>query len=226
MKEESKHPNEYKRRVLIFLAVVLVAIIFWSSASIQNAILSSADLISGFIAENMTLGVVIFVILTALSAMVSPLSSAPIVPVVITIFGKNETAFLLLFGWLIGGILSYFIGSHATATFLGKLVPTKRIECYRKHISAKTQFALVVLFRLALPSEIAGYTLGVLRYDFKRYLLATLISEIPFAIISVYAAEAFIAREFLPFLEMAALGTVILVTAFYFFKRKISNKIK
>ena len=46
----------------------------------------------------------------------------------------------------------------------------------RTGISAKATFPLVLLFQLAVPSEIPGYVLGALRYHFGKYLAARAIA--------------------------------------------------
>jgi uncharacterized membrane protein YdjX (TVP38/TMEM64 family) len=54
---------------------------------------------------------------------------------------------------------------------------------------------LVLLLQLALPSEIPGYLLGLLRYRFWRYIAALALAELPYALATVYIGASFIERR-------------------------------
>jgi hypothetical protein len=59
---------------------------------------------------------------------------------------------------------------------------------------------LVMLFQFALPSEVPGYLLGVVRYSFLRYIAVVAVGELPYAVGTVVLGTSFVQRRVLPFL--------------------------
>ena len=102
-----------------------------------------------------------------------------------------------------------------------RLLPIGKIESYREKLSEHSEFILVVLFRLALPAEVTGLVLGSLRYDFLKYLAATVISEIPFAAVAVYAGGALALNDPWRLALWIAIGGAIFAGAAAIFARKI-----
>jgi len=102
-----------------------------------------------------------------------------------------------------------------------RVLPLKKMEMYQKKFSEHSEFILVVLFRLALPSEVTGLVLGSLRYNFLKYLAATIISEIPFALVVVYSSGAFIFNDFWGLLLWVVLGTTCFFAVATIFRKKI-----
>ncbi|MBI4050586.1 MAG: VTT domain-containing protein [Candidatus Doudnabacteria bacterium] len=210
-----------KKRVWIFVALVVIAFLFWSSLSLQEEFDRAVNVLGRYIGSHQLLGVSVFVGLAGLSAMLSPFSSIPLVPAAVVIWGKLGTFFLLLSGWVLGGMATYAIGKYAAYPIFKGIVPFHKIDDYRKKISAESEFLLVFLFRLMSPAEIPGYLLGLIRYDFIKYLLATFFAELPFAVITVYASEAFVEQNAIIFIGLLALLTFIIGSAFYLFRKRL-----
>lgn len=53
----------------------------------------------------------------------------------------------------------------------------------------------MLLFQLALPSEVPGYLLGLARYDMRKYLAALVLAELPYAVATVYIGASFLERR-------------------------------
>jgi len=102
-------------------------------------------------------------------------------------------------------------------------VSSHKVEAYKKRIPEKAQFWVVLLFRLAIPAEITGYTLGIIRYPFGKYLLASFLSEIPFALLLVYSSQALIEKEMIWFLSLVSIGVLIISVAYLIFKNKLKK---
>ncbi len=203
------------------MVIILVAFLFWSSFSLQSIFYETVISIEAYAAENALLAASIFVGLAALSAMLSPFSSAPFVPAVVIIWGNALTAGLLFLGWIIGAVAAYFIGLYAGYPFAKELSSYEKIKYYRERLSEKTKFLLVLLFRIAMPAEIPGYALGIVRYNFWKYLLATMIAELPFALITVFASEALVNRQPLIFTVLVAFACLTISIVFYFFHKQL-----
>lgn len=216
----------YKRHLLIFSSLLLIAFIFWSFFSLQRAFLDVALKLEEYISNQEALGIIIFVGLAALSAMLSPFSSVPLVPVAAMIWGNILTSLLLLLGWLIGEIFSYLIGEYAAHPLLKRITPFEKIQEYRQYFSAKSEFLIVLLFRLSMPAEVPGYVLGAIKYNFGKYLLATFIAEFPFAFITVYVSETLISKKPIAFLLAVTANVAYMGIMFYMFRKRIKDQIE
>ena len=208
------------RRLSLLAFVLFLAFVFWSSVTLQKIFFVSVDAISEFVEVNRMAGLLIFVALAALSSMLSPFSSIPLLPVSVMVFGAPATTFFLILGWTIGAMLTYLVGIIADRALLKYLISFEKINYYKNKISSHTSFWLIVIFRLALPAEITGYSLGILRYPFGRYLWAVLISEIPFALLAVYSSKAFVEQKIYLFIALVAFGAALV----YFLVRLLKSK--
>jgi uncharacterized membrane protein YdjX (TVP38/TMEM64 family) len=68
-------------------------------------------------------------------------------------------------------------------------------EAYESRISRHASFGLVLLFQLAMPSEVPGYLLGLARYNFWKYLSALALAELPYAVATIYLGSSFLERR-------------------------------
>ncbi len=208
-----------KKHLYILFLVAVIAGLFWYFNSLQEIFYDFLFLIVGYIEERPLWGAAIFVGLAVVSAMFSPFSSAPLVPAAIIVWGTALTSVFLLAGWLIGYVVAYFIGYYAGYPIVKQFLPFEKIDYYRNRISKKSEFWLILLFRMAMPAEIPGYVLGIIRYNFWRYFFASLVTELPFVVIVVYASEAFMARDILLFFGLVFLAFIIMIIMFYAFHK-------
>lgn len=218
--QECQPKKFFQRKLLFFAVILLLALIFWSSISLQKMFYDSIGAISAFIENYKFFGIFIFILLAALSAMLSPFSSIPLVPIAIMVFGNILTAVFLIGGWLLGDIAAYFISSRAGYPLLKKLISLEKVEYYKRKIPEQSQFWMVFAFRLSLPAEIAGYTLGIIRYNFSKYVLASFLAEIPFALIAVYSSKALVDKRPFLFAGIIILGIIIFSGTFFILQRK------
>lgn len=213
-----------KKRNLLYLILIIVVGFLYSYFSVFQDIFYDLVLVAQkYISRNDELSEFFFIIFSALSAMLAPLSSTPLVPGAIIIWGNVKTFLLLYFGWMIGHIVSYTLARLALFPLLKKITNFKKINHYKEQLSGKLEFMLVLFFWFASPSEIPGYVLGTLRYSFWKYLAAALIAELPFALIAIYASEAILAKNLALFTAIVLFGFFILVTMFYFFTKRLKG---
>ena len=147
------------------------------------------------ISQAPALGMLVFVLLAMISAMVAFFSSAVVAPVAIYAWGNSLTFLLLWLGWLLGGILSYCIARYLGRSFVGMIVNEDKIEGWERELEERARFPYILLFQAVVPSEIPGYVLGILRYHFHLYLAALALTELPYAIATVYLGESFLERD-------------------------------
>jgi len=208
--------------MLIVLAIIFVgAVIF--SITFRETLYELIAILEVFIESHPTLGIFLFILLSALSVILSPFSSVPLIPIAVAAWGNTTTILLVLVGWMIGAAITYVIGFFTLYPLLERFVPQQKIEYYKKPLTEKKSFWFVLLFRLAMPIEVPGYVLGAVKYNFGKYLLASLLSLIPFAILITYASEAFLAQKILVFFILFAALILMIILLFYFFNKKIAK---
>ena len=95
------------------------------------------------------------------------------------------------------------------------------LERYEARISRGSSFGLVLLFQLAVPSEIPGYVLGLARYGLRRYLLVLALAELPYAVGTVYLGSSLLARRSSMLLLLGALGILFSAWALRTLRRRL-----
>lgn len=212
-----------KKEILLIVIIVFIAVGFWYSRELQNYFESAVGDIEGYINGHQILGIGAFIGLALLSTMLSPFSSVPVVPFAVAVWGKALTFVFLLSGWMVGGIFVYFIGRYALTALLGHLIPYEKIERYRKQLDTNAEFVIVVLLRLISPADIPGYVLGSIKYNFGKYILATLIAEILLGFVTVFASQSFIDRRPAHVAAWMLSSAIFLGILVYIFRKKIKK---
>jgi uncharacterized membrane protein YdjX (TVP38/TMEM64 family) len=204
----SLHNRHTGRIVLLAVAVVLAAIVV--STPLHALLVSALDRASTIISEHPRLGVIVFVLFSALSAMMVFMSSVVLVPIAIYTWGERTALVLLWLGWFAGGVAAYTIGRKIGRTMLVTVLREKFTR-YEQRVSADATFGKVLIFFLSVPSELPGYVMGLLRYPFKRFLAVLAIAEIPFAVLTIYAGESFLQRNVPMLLLLGVLAVAVIV---------------
>jgi uncharacterized membrane protein YdjX (TVP38/TMEM64 family) len=168
------------------------------------------------------LGVSLFILLSAVSAMLAFFSTAVFVPIAIHAWGERLSILLLWTGWLLGGMCSYAVGRFLGRPVVQSLTSGKALARFEHRISNHAPFTLVLLFQLALPSELPGYLLGLVRYRFVKYLLALAIGELPYAVGTVYLGVSFVERRSFALLGLGIAGALSILWAFHTFQKRLS----
>jgi len=171
-------------------------IIVWTEALIERAPLA---------------GLVAFLLLAMLSAMVAFFSSAMLAPIAICAWGEGWTLALLWLGWSLGGIASFCVGRYFGRSVAATILGEEKIAGWQAALGERTRFIHVLIFQAAVPSEIPGYLLGLLRYRFRYYLAALALTELPYAVATVYLGASFLEGNGAVFLVVGC--GVIVVTA-------------
>lgn len=203
------HRRRFAFATLALLIIVCVAFSDSTFGRIENGL----DWARILIDHHPTWGLIVFVGLSALSAMLAFVSTAVLVPVGINVWGELGTMALLWVGWLIGGAGAYSVGRFLGHSIVRVLVSKEQLERYEGSISERVSWPAVLLFQLALPSEVPGYLLGTVRYPFLRYVLALALAELPFAAGAVYLGRGFLDRNYLMMFGFGVAGIFLMMIA-------------
>lgn len=207
--------------LIIFSLIAFLALIFWSSYTFQEYFFNAMRFLEKYINNYPAFGLIIFIGLAAVSAVISPFTSVPLIPAAIIVFGKFLAFFSIWFGWILGGCLSYLLGLYAARPLAIRLFTDEKIDKYQKRFSQKANFWLVLLFRSSVPAEIPGPVLGALKYSPLKFTLATAIAELPYAIAVVYASNSLLMGQKLGFLLWVGSIFAAMAIMYFIFHRKI-----
>jgi len=206
--------------VLLCAALAIVA----SSDALYSGLLWLLTSAEAIIKTHPVSGILLFVVFAALSAMLAFVSAAVITPVAIHTWGEPLSMLLLWSGWTLGGVCAYGVGRFLGRPAVTSLTSTAALARWEDRISTRAPFGLVLLFQVALPSEVPGYVLGLLRYRFAKYVLALALAELPYAVTTIYLGASFIERRIPAFLGLGIVVVLFSVWAFYTLQKRLSGK--
>jgi uncharacterized membrane protein YdjX (TVP38/TMEM64 family) len=212
------------RRALVPVLLCTALAVIASSDALYSGLLWLLTSAEAIIRTHPVSGIVVFVVFAALSAMLAFVSTAVITPVAIHTWGEPLSMLLLWSGWTLGGVCAYGVGRFLGRPAVTSLTSSTALTRWEDRISTHAPFGLVLLFQVALPSEVPGYVLGLLRYHFARFVLALALAELPFAVATIYLGVSFLERRILAFLGLGALVALFSVWAFYTLQKRLSGK--
>jgi len=209
----------YKRLLLAVSIIIASTILFWYFTVFQEAFYDVVIFFEKYVRQNELLGLLIFLLIAILSALLSPLTNVPLIPIAVALWGVFPTMIILFVGWLIGDIIAYYIGRYIGGPLFRYIISAKRFDKWTEEIRKHTRFYMLLLLRVALPAEL-GYAFGIMRYPFFKYMLITFLAEIPFVLITTYASEAILEGNRLEFFSLVAILIVIFWGAMHIIKKE------
>jgi len=167
-------------------------------------------------------GMVLFVLLAAISAMIAFVSSAVLIPVAIYVWGPTLCFVLLWLGWFLGGLVAYAIGRYLGRPAVCRLVRPDALERQERWArSGGKSLAAILLIQLAIPSDLAGYVFGLIRCPLRTFIVALAVVEIPYALGAVFLGMSFVERRLVPLVIVGVAGAVLSVAAFQAYHRHL-----
>ena len=198
-------------RVAALAALVVAAGLVVASDTLHARLAEGVAWGEALIARAPVAGMAAFVVLSALSAVFAFFSSSLLSPVAIAAWGVPGTLALLWLGWLLGGVVTYATGRFIGRSAAGLFVDEATLAVWESRIGSRANVSRVLLFQVAMPSEVLGYVLGLLRYPFRIYIAVLAVTEIPYALAVVYLGESFLAGNAAAFMLIGA--AVVATTA-------------
>ena len=206
--------DAFSRHILLLGALIVIAGLIAGTETLRDKSHEIIVLVESAIIAYPVLGKLLFVLLALVSAMLAFFSSAILTPIGIYAWGPVETFFLLWIGWFLGGMVSFLVGRYLGRSVVAMLLGESRLSSWETQVGQHTKFIHILLFQAAVPSEIPGYVLGILRYRFAFYLAALAIAELPYALGTVFLGESFLKGESLVIVAIGAATILLSVIAF------------
>jgi len=219
---QTRTPTPRLRAILLLALVGTLLVLAWSDP-VHRAVLQVFEEAKGLITDHPFLGAVLFVVLSAMAAMLAFFSSAVLVPAAVYAWGPVVCTALLWAGWWLGGVASYSLAYWFGEPVLRWLAPGKSVDQYQQKIRQQASFGFILLFQLALPSEIPGLVLGLARFPLERYLIALAVAELPYAIGTTMLGASFVSRRFGLLFSLGALAGLAAIFLGRAFRRRLGN---
>jgi uncharacterized membrane protein YdjX (TVP38/TMEM64 family) len=207
--------NKRRRAVWFWLALgaaTLLLTFLFHSATFRHFVDQATGWAKDIMNAHPVMGAAVFFLFAAVSAMLAFTSSAVLVPPANLVWGQPVTFLLLWGGWLVGAAAAYGIGKLARPLLI-YVGYKETLEEYQQFVSKRMKFWAVLLFCLAVPSEVPGYLFGGVHYPFLKFLAAIAIAEAIYALGLVVVGESLVAFKPLPLLATVGILIVIAVGA-------------
>lgn len=216
-----------QRHLVILGAITIVVGLIAASDTLHDRTQEIIVWTEGIISQAPLLGMLVFILLAMLSAMVAFFSSALLAPIAVYAWGEVGCLALLWLGWCLGGVVSFCIGRFLGRSAVAKIIGEEKVAGWQDAVSQRTRFVHILLFQAVVPSEVPGYLLGILRYRFLLYLAALSITEVPYAIATVYLGESFLEGQSAVFM-LVGIGLIVLAASLLHIHRRLvdSGKLK
>lgn len=170
------------KEIFSLLAVVCLFISASFFAERYGYFLKEAAFFQGFA------GIFLYITITVIAVVVAPVSTFPLLPLSVSIWGSFSAALFSIIGWSIGAAIAFGLARRFGRPLIEKIVSLEKIQRIEKLIPERNIFVSVLLLRMALPVDVLSYALGLFSYvSFKTYFIATILGVAPFAFIFSYA---------------------------------------
>lgn len=206
--------NNVVRTVLAFsLVVIFFSISTWLAQKYENELLILA-------ARDGLLGMSVYIGLTIIATVLAPISTLPLIPLAVGMWGWFITGVLSIIGWTVGSLIAFFLARRYGKALIQKFVSLDHLADIEKRFGGKGLFWTVVLLRMTIPVDLLSYALGLFsNMKTVEYFLATVIGITPFAFVFSYLGSLPPVFQVIGLIEIFLLIAVI----YYIWGRKTGN---
>jgi uncharacterized membrane protein YdjX (TVP38/TMEM64 family) len=193
-----------------YLSLAAVALFLASGVWLAR---SHADSLKQFIDHHPIQGVVVYIVLNILDAVIAPGATLPLIPIAARAWGHVPAALVTTAGWTAGSLVAFYIARRWGAPIVKKLTSMERVKRLRPYVP-KHPFWSVVLLRLVVPMDVISYVLGLFTdMSWRDYGIATALGLTPSAFILTYIGRTPRAYDIIMFgIGGAVVGWIIYST--------------
>lgn len=178
--------------VVVLLAIGAFAVWRWDTAPLE-----------AWIVQHKGAGGAAYLAAVAASVVLLPLSSLPLLPLAVRLYGVVPTALLSAAGWWIGALMAFGL-ARLGRRYLERFTSLAAVDKFESRIPPDIGFGGIVVLRILFPVDIVSFALGLLKHlRFTTYAFASLVGIVPFAFVWSYAGGALGTGRFLTFAAVA-----------------------
>jgi uncharacterized membrane protein YdjX (TVP38/TMEM64 family) len=239
IKKRIKNHYLYKRTIenryfLIFLTLLIFFILYSyiSKGFVYNIANNNLDDTVNFVKSYGQFSwLVYFVIISICIVLLIPIPPAIIYTSAGIVFSPIYGFVLTLLGNFVGATISYNIAKRYGGFYFERFIGRKKFESFNKYA---TKYGAYVLFILRLnpltSSDIFNYLAGMIKLQYKRFIISTILGLTPMIFILNYFGNLFIKDSPVLRLIFLVVDMIYLIILFYAYykigKEKIKEKIK
>ena len=180
---------------------------------------SHADTLKQFIDQHAVQGVVVYIFLNVLDAVVAPGATLPLIPIAARVWGRVPAALVTTAGWTAGSLVAFYIARRWGSPIVKRLTSMERVKRLRRYVP-RHPFWSVVLLRMIGPMDVISYVLGLFSdMSWSTYALATALGLTPSAFILTYIGKTPRAYDII----MAGIGGAVVGWIVYVTRRGASS---
>jgi uncharacterized membrane protein YdjX (TVP38/TMEM64 family) len=195
-----------------YLSLAVLAVILVSAAWLAR---SHADSLKQFIDHHPIKGMVVYVSLNILDAVIAPGATLPLIPIAAHAWGRIVAAIVTTAGWTTGSLIAFYIARRWGSPIVKRLTSMERVKRLRPYVPRRP-FWSVVLLRLVMPMDVISYVLGLFAdMTWPSYVLATALGLTPSAFMLTYIGKTPRAYEII----MVGIGGAVLAWILYSTRR-------
>lgn len=215
--------SSYMKKLFFLIALALVLFWIWGFFASDMAALRILMLLETYARTHAIVAFLLFYSFSALSVLLGPFTSVPLVPAALLLWGEVTTFALLMAGWFTGSMAAYGIGRGCGDAVVTLIISRERLDKWRLFLADRVSFPMALLFRLATPAE-TGYVFGIARYNIVRYMVIMLLVEIPLAGVVVWMGDALLGQDIPRFAALMGSAVLVFLIAGYGVKRFVRDK--
>lgn len=202
----------YKNIKPIIISLLVIGLfIFTSWFSHRYAIEISGLALTGFYGE------IIYVLLSFFGTLIAGVSSTPLIPLALAMWGVKTTVFLTAIGWTTGSLVAFLLARRYGEELVCRLVNVCDLEDYKHRIKSRGLFWKLFLARVFLPVDILSYAVGLFtKMPWPSFVLATFLGSAFFTLLAVYVSN-------LSVLIQVLLGVIMIFIFFVWAQKFIKN---
>lgn len=173
-----------KKEIAVFVAV---AITFIASSYFS---LRHADYLKEVIEFKGFVGMAVYVLLEIASIVIVPITTFPLLPIAVVLWGSFVAAVLNIIGWMIGASIAFTLARKYGRPLVSRFIKKKHLIYLEKMVPQKNIFWSIVILRISIPTDILSYVLGLFtNIPVHTYMVATFFGIVPFAFIFAYSVS-------------------------------------
>lgn len=140
----------------------------------------------------------VYVFAGIFATVIVPVSTVPLIPIAVVLWGSFTTAVLSIFAWTIGSVIAFSVARYFGKPVIARFLNIEKISKYERVLGKRYLFWNVVFLRVAVPVDILSYAIGLFtEMNISAYTLATFIGIIPFAFIFSYSSRGSVSSQLL-----------------------------
>lgn len=181
---------------------------------------ANQEAITAFAIQHPILAPFIVILLRILAMVIPPIPGGIFSYALIPTFGWLLSYIYAFIGVTIGAVIAFVIARKFREPLIAKFVPLQQLHKWENQLSSRTEFMAFLIIRLTTGPimDFISYVAGLTRISFKKFLLVTMIAELP-SMVGYYLGEE-VYQQFAA-QDNQYVGVVLLIViafAFYFFK--------